>query len=314
MLVSIVPIQGVRLAEGAELDLGDAKLAEVTPALIDEQVAALREALERNNAFNGRAAELEAQLSATRRELDEFRNNPAVILREDRRPDFKTETDRMLLRAEDAIDSLRLALFLRGQWRFAMKRRARHSIVVGAVPTHGRREAHFVSQAGWGMDSSWEAIPVHIGASEPQLEELLRQLDAAAAARNKTQRAYRLLSDALETTRLENFLVWAAFALEVLLLGDEAGEKEYRLALRTLCLTGDAKAFQITQNLYKLRSSVVHGGKKIRPSPEELLPDGVHLLQQAFAWSLEQLDPTELEANCRNRLAAVVRAKAKDRE
>ena len=185
--------------------------------LVDEHVEVLRALLERRATSS--AAEMEAHLRYRREDLDGVRGKPAVLLREDRPPNLEAETDRLFLFVEDALDRLRLALFLNGQWRFGVQRRTRYSISVGARSVHGRREAYFMSPAGGGAELSWDAIPVPLRVSEPDLEALFGHLDAASAARTKTMRAYRLLSDALEIARPENFLVWAASALETLLLG-----------------------------------------------------------------------------------------------
>lgn len=297
MLFSIVPVQGVRLADGAELDLGNATLAEVTSALVDEHMGVLRTILERR-AKDSEAA-VEARLRGRRKHLEDVVGSPAVLLREDRAPDLDTETDRLFLLAEDALDRLRLALFLNRQWRFGVQRRTRYSISVGARSVHGRLEAYFMSPAGGGADLYWDATPVPLRVSEPDLEALLGQLDAASAARTKTMRAYRLLSDALEITRPENFLVLVASALETLLLEGSGNEIRANLARRVRCITGSAEHERRMKELYDFRSDVVHGRTpKAKRSVGRLHSDVIEALRLTFMWSLEQRDIEDLMREC----------------
>ena len=305
MLLSIIPVQGVHPADDLSVEIGKLRLGVVTPALIKEHMAVLQSLLDESSYYAERPGEKGFVLDFRRKELEELVGEVALVLREDRVPDLDQESERLLVLAEDALGLLRVALFISGFWRLPVVGRARSSIAVGARSVHGRRETQFVSPNGGGFFGSWEAIPVVLRPTEPDLQSLLRQLVAASASDARAERAYRLLSEALETARSEHFLAWATFALEALVLRGSRRALKAQLTRLMLCITGNEADVVTTGELYTFRSKFVHGEERKKLSPQVLLPRAARLLRRVFYWSLEH-DVNASLSDCQQRLAASV--------
>jgi hypothetical protein len=302
-LLAITPVQGIELTDATNLDLGGAVLTRGSKAVTDEFLSTLEGVLNDMEYYRSEPVEKQAIIGKFEQEMRELEGKTILCIRENRTPrEMEAERKGILDQSEDSLALLRVALFIGGFWKQAGAR-PRNRLTIAATPVSERVDIRYISPEGGALQGAWTSVPLQLYGR--RLERLRPILDRviAASGKRRVKRAYRLLSDALEATRIEHFLVWSTSALETLLLPDVLGEQGFNVRFRILCITGSRSDFRITKELYRFRNSFVHDGDRGSVSLDDLMIGVDGVMRRAFEWSLRGDEPSELVDNCLDRVA-----------